>query len=179
MSRKPRVALIGAGIGGLTAAVALRQRGIEAALYEQTTELTELGAGLQVGPNAVKVYRALGLEAELRAIAGEPVNALTLHYTDSMPLARGKMRGNMATQFGAPYYTVHRGDMLRVVAKPVPEKSINLGKRCISATSSDTTAIARFADGSEIEADVIVGCDGIRSKVRESLFGAAAPRQTG
>lgn len=179
MSRKPRVALIGAGIGGLTAAIALRQRGVEVALYEQASELTELGAGLQVGPNAVKIYRALGLEAELRAIAGEPINALTLNWTDSLPLARGKMRGNMAAQFGAPYYTVHRGDMLRIVAQPVPDAILHRGKRCAGVANIGNTAVARFADGSEIEADIIVGCDGIRSKVRESLFGAAAPRQTG
>jgi salicylate hydroxylase len=179
MSRKPRVALIGAGIGGLTAAIALRQRGIEVALYEQATELIELGAGLQVGPNAVKVYRALGLEAELRAIAGEPINSLTLNWTDSMPLARGKMRGGFASQFGAPYYTVHRGEMLRVVAAPVPDSSLSFGKRCVGVANAGGVAVARFADGSEIEADAIIGCDGIRSKVRESLFGAAAPRQTG
>lgn len=179
MSRKPRVALIGGGIGGLTAAIALRQRGIEVALYEQASALTEIGAGLQVGPNAVKVYRAIGLEAELRAIAGEPINALTLNWTDSMPLARGKMRGNMATQFGAPYYTVHRGDMLRILAKTVPRSIMHLGKRCVGVANSGNGAVARFADGSEIEADIVVGCDGIRSKVRESLFGAAAPRQTG
>ena len=179
MNRKPRVALIGAGIGGLTAAIALRQRGIDVALYEQSAELTEVGAGLQVGPNAVKVYRALGLEAELHAIAGEPLNAVTLNYADSMPLARSKMRGNMAAQFGAPYYTVHRGDMLRVVAQAVPETIVDRGRRCTSVATIGNTAIARFADGSEIEADVVVGCDGIRSKVRESLFGAAAPRQTG
>lgn len=179
MSRKPRVALIGAGIGGLTAAIALRQRGIEVLLYEQAPELTEIGAGLQIGPNAVKVYRALGLEAELRAIAGEPVNSITLNWTDSMPLARGRMRDGMETQFGAPYYTVHRGDMLRLVAKPVPDASIALGKRCIAVENACDSAIAHFEDGSAIEADVIVGCDGIRSMVRESLFGAAAVRQTG
>lgn len=179
MARTQRVALIGAGIGGLTAAIALRRHGFEVALYEQASALMEVGAGLQVGPNAVKVYRALGLEAELRAIAGEPVNALSLHWSDGMPLSRGRMRGGMEAQFGAPYYTVHRGDMLRLVANAVPPSSIHLGKRCVGVAGTRQSATARFADGSEIEADIVIGADGIRSKVRETFFGGGAPRQTG
>jgi salicylate hydroxylase len=179
MTRSPRVALIGAGIGGLTAAIALRQRGIEVALYEQASALTELGAGLQLGPNAVKVYRALGLQDELRAIAGEPIQSLTLNWTDSMPLARGTMRGGMEAQFGAPYYTVHRGDLFRLLADAVPDSCVSTNKHCIGVTQRGATASARFVDGSEIEADIIIGTDGIRSKVRESLFGFSEPRQTG
>ncbi len=179
MIRTRRIAVIGAGIGGLTAATALRQRGFEVELYEQSTELTELGAGLQLGPNVVKVYRALGLEADLRAIAGEPVHALTLNWTDGASLSRGRMRDAMSARFGAPYYTVHRGEILKILARPVPETAIHLGKRCTGVTATENLAVAHFADGSEIEADIIVGADGIRSKVRESLYGEEAPRHTG
>jgi salicylate hydroxylase len=179
MARVQRIAIIGAGIGGLTAAIALRQRGFEVALYEQAPLLTEIGAGLQIGPNAVKVYRALGLETELRAIAGEPINAISLNWTDGMVLSRAPMKTGMTAQFGAPHLDVHRGDLLRLLAKPVPDRLVHLGKRCLGIAATPEGAAVRFADGSTIEADLVIGSDGIRSMVRESLFGRDDPRFTG
>lgn len=179
MARIQSIAIIGAGIGGLTAAIALRQRGFEVALYEQAPLLTEVGAGLQVGPNAVKVYRALGLDAELRAIAGEPIDAISLNWSDGKVLSRAPMKAGMTAQFGAPHLDVHRGDLLRLLAKLVPEEIVHLGKRCIAIEQRPDTSAARFADGSTIEADLVIGSDGIRSMVRESLFGRDAPRFTG
>lgn len=179
MARLKRIAVMGAGIGGLTAAIALRQRGFEVELFEQAAGLTEVGAGLQVGPNAVKVYRALGLEAELRAIAGEPINAISLNWTDGMPLSRAPMRAGMTAQFGAPHLNVHRGDLLQVIAKPVPDSIVHLGKRCLATANTRDGAAVRFADGSAIEADLVIGSDGIRSMVRQSLFGCEDPRFTG
>ena len=84
MSRRPlRVVIVGAGIGGLAAAVALRQRGVEVSVYERSARLEEVGAGIQVGPNAVKVLRALGLEEELRRHAFEPTNMVSLRWDDA------------------------------------------------------------------------------------------------
>ncbi len=176
MARTRRIALIGGGIGGITAAIALRQRGFEVSVHEQSPALAEVGAGLQLGPNAVKVYRALGMEDDLRKIGGQPVNALTLNWTDNTPLARGNMRDGMIAQFGAPYYNVHRADMLHLIARAIPESCLHLGKRCLGVNAKGS---ARFADGSEIEADIVIGSDGVRSMVRTSLFGAEAPRYTG
>jgi len=81
--RPLRVAIIGAGIGGLAAACALRQRGIEVEVYERSARLEEVGAGLQIGPNAVKVFRALGLEDALRRNAFEPINMVSLNWDDA------------------------------------------------------------------------------------------------
>ena len=93
MARRIRVAVIGAGLGGLAAAGALRQRGIEATVYERAGELGEVGAGIQLGPNAVKVLRALGVEQKLRALACEPVNIVSVAWDDAHLRFREPLKG--------------------------------------------------------------------------------------
>ncbi len=132
-----RVAIIGGGIGGATAGCALAQAGLEVSIYEAAPELEEIGGGVALHPNAMRV---------LRMISGA---------------------------------TVHRADLLDVIAAALPADSVTLGKRCSTVESHGDVAVARFADGSEIEADVIVGADGIHSRVRAALFGPDDPRFTG
>src|SRR5215475_1659272 len=108
MARKARIAVIGAGIGGLAAACALRGRGFEVHVYERAGEL---GAGLQLGPNAVKVLRALGIEERLRPLACEPTNIVSVAWDDAHLRFREPLKGIAATQFGAPYLTAHRADL--------------------------------------------------------------------
>src|SRR5580658_9474395 len=110
-NRSPRVAIIGAGIGGLAAAVALRQRGLEVAVHERATKLEEVGAGLQIGPNGVRVLRALGLGDELQRNAFEPTNMVSLKWDDASFRFREPMRGYYAEKFGIPYMTAHRADV--------------------------------------------------------------------
>jgi salicylate hydroxylase len=177
--RPLRVIIVGAGIGGLAASCALRQRGIEVAIFERAQKLEEVGAGLQIGPNAVKVFRALGLEDALRRNACEPTNMVSLKWDDASLRFREPMRGFYEPQFGAPYMTAHRADlhtMLRAAAASVP---LRLGAICIGADTVDGQAVARFSDGTEAEADVVVAADGIRSTIRAQHFGADAPRFTG
>jgi salicylate hydroxylase len=178
MARRTRVAVIGAGLGGLAAAAALRQRGIEATLYERADELGEVGAGIQLGPNAVKVLRALGVEAPLRALACEPRNIVSVAWDDGRLRFREPLKGTAMAQFGAPYLTAHRADLHRVLCDLLPAESVRLGARCIGARSTGSGAVAEFADGSQVEADVVVGADGINSTVRQSLFGAQPVRFT-
>ncbi|MCX7313955.1 MAG: FAD-dependent monooxygenase [Alphaproteobacteria bacterium] len=178
MTHNIRVAIIGAGLGGLAAAGALRQRGIEALVYERAPQLAEVGAGIQLGPNAVKVLRALGLEQALRPLSAEPVNYVSLAWDDARVRYREPMSGPYTAQYGAPYLMAHRADLHRLLSELVPANSIWLGVTCTGVASAGGGAVARFADGSEIEADVIVGADGINSTVRESLFGIAPVRFT-
>ena len=177
MDRKLRIAVIGGGIGGLTAARALLRRGFEVHVYESSPELKEIGAGVALGPNAMKALRSLDLEDPVRAIG---------YQSDYQQLRTWKGRiisktdpTVSARRFGASGCTIHRADLLDVLAQSVPADFVSLSARCEAVTTSDDGAAARFTDGTEIEADVVLGADGIHSAVRASLFGPDAPQFTG
>jgi salicylate hydroxylase len=176
--RPLKVVIIGAGIGGLAAACALRQRGIEVEVYESAPALGEVGAGVQLGPNAVKVLNALGLAKDLEKCTFEPLNRIHLNWDDASLRAREPMRDHYLNIYGAPYRTAHRAALHRTLQEAIPAEHIHLGRTCVDVSTDSDTAIARFQDGSAVEADVIVGADGIRSNVRMSLFGASQPRFT-
>jgi salicylate hydroxylase len=182
VARNIRVAIIGAGLGGLAAAGALRHHGIEVVVYERAPQLGEVGAGIQLGPNAVKVLRALGLERALRPLTAEPASYVSLAWDDARIRYREPMKGLYAVQYGAPYLMAHRADLHRLLCELVPAESVRLGAQCTGVSSARLStrlgASASFADGSQIEADVIVGADGINSTVRESLFGVQPVRFT-
>jgi len=173
-----RVAIIGGGIGGLTAANALSRAGIEVAVYEAAAELREIGAGVALHPNAMKVLRAIGVEDGVRAVAGRSQWQVLRNWKTGRVIGRTSRR-QQAASFGIEGATVHRADLLDVLAGALPAGMVTLGKRCTQVRTDGEVAAARFADGSEIEADVIAGADGIHSAVRASLFGPDAPRFTG
>jgi len=179
MARTARIAIIGGGIGGLTAAQALRRRGFEVAVYEAAPELKEIGAGVALGPNAMKALRSLDLEAPVRAVAWESEYQYLRNWRSGRVISKTPTKGYMAKRFGASGCSVHRADLLDVLGAALPKEIIHLGARCVSVESDEHVASARFTDGTEIEADVIVGADGIHSAVRASLFGPDAPRFTG
>ena len=173
-----RVAIIGGGIGGLTAANALSRAGIETAVYEAAAELREIGAGVALHPNAMKVLRAIGVEDGVREVAGRSQGQVMCNWKTGRVIGRTS-RQQQAASFGIPGATVHRADLLDVLAGALPAGLVTLGKRCTEVRPDGDVAVARFADGSEIEADIIVGADGIHSPVRACLFGPDDPRFTG
>ncbi|HMH36862.1 MAG TPA: FAD-dependent monooxygenase, partial [Streptosporangiaceae bacterium] len=173
-----RVAIIGGGIGGLTAANALSRAGIEVTVYEAAAELREIGAGVALHPNAMKVLRAIGVEEGVRAVAGRSQWQVMRNWKTGRVIGRTS-RQQQEASFGIPGATVHRADLLDVLAHALPADLVTLGKRCTQVRPDGDVAVARFADGSEIEADIIVGADGIHSPVRACLFGPDAPRFTG
>jgi len=178
-SKRPlRVVIVGAGIGGLAAACALRQRGIEVAIFERSTRLEEVGAGLQIGPNGVKVFRALGLEDELSRHAFEPTNMVSLKWDDASLRHREPLKAIARQHYGAPYITAHRADLHTMLRRAVGEQIIHLGANCVGADTDRTTAVARFADASTAEGDIVIGADGIRSTIRAQHFGSGEPRFT-
>ena len=176
--RPVRVAIIGAGIGGLTAAHALRQRGIEVDIHERAAELTEVGAGLQIGANAFKVLRALGLEQATRRATFEPARQTTLNWDDASLRARVITKGVYDSKYGAPHLTALRSDLHQMLRETLPANIIHLGKTCTAAGTAGQTAFASFADGTQIEADAVIAADGLRSVIRGQMFGAEAPQFT-
>ena len=174
-----RVILAGAGIGGLTAALAL-DPGAETILLEQAPALVEIGAGLQLSPNATRVLARLGLEAGLAAIAFEP-EANELRDAASGALILRQPLGPWArARWGAPYLHVHRADLQALLLDAVITRgrtSLRLGARVEGLESSGNGV--RLVGGEVIEAEAVVGCDGLHSAVRGAMFGADAPRFTG
>ena len=173
-----RVAMIGGGIGGLTAANALRRAGVEVAVYEAAGELKEIGAGVALHANAMRVLRFIGVEEAVRKVAGRTEYAVTRDGITGRVISRTS-RARQVELMGIEPATVHRADLLDVLAAALPDGIATLGKRCVSVESAGSSAVARFADGTEVEADVIIGADGIHSAVRTALFGPDAPRFTG
>ena len=179
MARTPKAAIIGGGLGGLAACLALQRRGIEAVVYEQTAELNEIGAGLNLSPNALKAFRALGVEDEAIAIGCQPNDQVIRSWRSGRVIARQQRGGNIAERFGAIFISIHRADLLAILAHALPDGCIRLGAKCTEVAAVSDGAMARFADGAEIEANIIIGADGTHSAVRESLFGPIEPSFTG
>jgi salicylate hydroxylase len=173
-----RVAIIGGGIGGLTAAGALLRAGAEVSVYEAAGELKEIGAGVALHANAMRVLRFIGVEDAVRKVAGRTEYAVTRDGITGRVISRTS-RARQAELHGIEPATVHRADLLDVLAAALPAGTVTLGRRCVSAGTEGEVGVARFADGTQAEADVIIGADGIHSVVRTSLFGPDAPRFTG
>jgi salicylate hydroxylase len=178
MTNTPQIAIIGAGIGGLAAACALRRFGFDVTVYERAAELGEVGAGLQLGPNAVKVLRGLGVFGALQPLAFEPANFVSLAWDDAHLRFREPLRATAAARFGAPYVMAHRADLHRLLMEQLPRESIACGAHCISVSATAAGVRADFADGRTVEADVIIGADGINSVVRENMIGLQPARYT-
>ena len=179
MARKPKIAIIGGGIGGLTAALACNRHGLDVQVYERASAIGEIGAGVTLSPNAVKAYRALGIEAYIGKIGFESEGQIVRKWDTGEILSRVHRKGMYQKEFGAPYLSMHRADLVEALASNLPTDLIFLSKLCTEAETVGDKAVARFEDGSEIEADLIVGADGIHSTVRRSVFGPQGPRFTG
>jgi salicylate hydroxylase len=177
-TRVLRVAIIGGGIGGMTAAAALHQRGLEVAIYERAGRLSEVGFGLQLGPNAVKVARALGFFDALARTCAEPASFASLTWDQSALRYRIPFQGVMSAKFGSPYLMAYRPDLHELLIGLVPASAIHLDMQCVGCANIANGATATFANGRQIEADVIIGADGIHSAVRKALFGETPARFT-
>jgi salicylate hydroxylase len=178
MRRVPRIAIVGGGVGGLATALALERRGVEIVVCEQSPALNEIGAGLNLSPNALMALRVLGVEDQVIALGSESDFLIIRNWKSGRIISRMR-RGAFRQQFGAPNLTVHRADLLDVLYGALKTVDLRFGARCIAVEQCGRGGVARLADGSEIEADIVVGADGIHSLVRKTLFGPDAPRFTG
>ena len=170
-----RVSIVGGGIGGLTAALSLRQAGFEVDVYEQAPELTQIGGGINMGPNAVRILRRLGLASGLDREGVRPLFTHQRRWQDGRTLQRAPLNPLCEELYGAPHITIHRADLLDVIASDFPAERIHLGHCLIGLENKSDSVEARFENGARIKADILVGTDGINSTVRAALFGEEAP----
>jgi 2-polyprenyl-6-methoxyphenol hydroxylase-like FAD-dependent oxidoreductase len=170
-----KVIIAGAGVGGLTTALALRQAGIEAQVYEQTPDLRQVGAGLHLWTNAVRVLQGLGVADTLERHAS--VMRVAEFRTSSGRLLASWPQAEISRENGAPTLQISREELSKVLSEAVGD--VHLDKRATGFEEHDDHVTVRFADGSSEDADVLVGADGLRSAIRAQILGEEPTREAG
>jgi len=170
--------IIGGGIGGLSAALALERVGVFCDVFEQAEELREVGAGLTVWANAIRAFEQLGVAQRVLSL-GSKVDRFEVRTSTGKTLS-ALSSSNLEKKLGAPVFVVvHRADVLRGQAAGLETGRTHCGARCISIENNTDGVLARFADGREASADLLIGADGLHSVVRSQLHGPARPRYAG
>ena len=172
-AREVRIGIVGAGIGGLTLALALRQRGLTADVYEQASELREIGAAVALTANGTRELQRLGCLEAIAALSTEPSEIIWRGWRDdkriaSFPIGKG---GVYRTRFGAPYFGIHRSDLQRVLGAAHGSDRLHLGHRLVSLSEISNVIRLDFANGTTAEVDVLIGADGQHSLVRKYVVG--------
>jgi salicylate hydroxylase len=170
-----RVLIAGVGIGSLTAALALRQAGLDAHVYEQASVLREVGAGVAISPNAVKVLHRLGLAQALQSVGVVSDSMDSRDWQTGAVLGRVPLADAAVKRWGAPFYHLHRADLHDALRAALGDKHITLGARCVAVAQHGTTVELRFADGREAAGELLIGADGIHSVVRDHVAGPDRP----
>ncbi len=173
-----RIHVIGAGIGGLSLALALEKVGLQCEVHEAASELGEVGAGVQIGPNASRVLAHLGLGEALDRVGVRPATGDLRRWEDGAILTSQPLGSEVEATFGHPYFHVHRHDLHSLLRDAVTAP-IHLGRRCVGVEETADGVVAAFADGSSVTADVLVGADGVHSAVRTALHGEQPARFSG
>jgi len=173
------IGIIGGGVGGLTAAASLLRAGFDVQVYEQAGTLGEVGAGINIGPNASRILHRLGIADELGRTGVKPASFDQRRWDDGRILLRSPLGEAVEKAFGAPYYTFHRGDLHRALANAIPADRTHLAHRFTHLMDHGDRVEAHFENGASISVDALIGADGIHSVVRHALFGPEKPRFTG
>ncbi|MER7394566.1 FAD-dependent monooxygenase [Streptomyces sp. NPDC000151] len=179
-SQSYQVTIVGGGLGGMTAALALRHQGLRVTVLEQAAQLGEVGAGIQTAPNASRVLLGLGLRRQLAAIHTEPLDQVRRRWQDGSIIGLTSLGQHCKDRYNAPYWHYHRADLHRVImeacldpAGPGPAVEVHTSSRVAELDRSDPARpVAVTDDGRRYAGDVLIGADGIRSRVRD-LMGAA------
>ncbi|WP_066122073.1 FAD-dependent monooxygenase [Bordetella ansorpii] len=179
MQGKPRIAVIGAGLGGTAGAALMARAGFDVRLYEQAPAFSRLGAGIHLGPNVMKIMRAIGIEDELNRQGSHPDFWYSRHWKTGEELARIPLGDYALSHYGASYLTVHRGDFHALMTQALPPGVLRFGKRLAKIDDLGDAVRLEFADGTVDEADIVIGADGVNSRVREHLLGPEPPKYTG
>lgn len=178
-SSDARIAVIGGGLGGAAAAILLHQAGQDVTVYEQAPAFTRLGAGIQLSPNVTRVLRALGIEEHLRATGLRPTRWLSRKWDTGEILLELELGDALETRYGAPYFSVHRGDFHASMIDRIPATCLQFGKQLVGLAADGEGMRLEFADGTHANAEIVIGADGLNSIVREILLGPERPIYSG
>ena len=178
IDRNLSIAIIGGGIGGLTAGIALKKAGFAPRIYERAAAFGEVGAGISITPNAVKGLESLGMGEFLTANANEPLEQVQCHGKTGEHLVAFNRRDCRAT-YGAAYYQLHRADLLAKLVEEFGQENCSMGKSVVSFSDDAEGVTMAFDDDTTATADVMIAADGLRSIVRDTLFASRPPQFSG
>jgi len=180
---RPTIGIVGGGIGGLTTAVALQRQGHRVSVFEQAPRLEEVGAGLQISPNGMRVFAEIGLAARVLAVAFEPEGKEIRLWNTGDTWKLFDLGVVSRERYGHPYVTVHRNDLHQILVETVEEHergTIRLGHRFSAVERNDAGGVTIAFEGHPSASfDVVIGADGVHSKLRELLFGSGPAEFTG
>jgi 6-hydroxynicotinate 3-monooxygenase len=179
MRRTTRIAVIGAGLGGMTVAGLLQRSGFAVKVYEQAQAFSRIGAGIHLSSNVMLVMRRLGIEKALSDIGLHPDAFVSRQWNTGEVLFELPFDPASEAHYGAAYINVHRGDLHAVLESALDHGTVTFGKRLRDIEDTGHAIRLAFEDGTSAEADLLIGADGIFSKVREFLLGPEKPRFTG
>jgi 6-hydroxynicotinate 3-monooxygenase len=179
LNRGNRIAVVGAGLGGLTCAAFLQREGFAVTVYEQAPAFSRIGAGIILSANVMKVLRRLGVERRLLETGIGPDAFVSRAWDTGETLYEITLDAASEQRFGGPYINVHRGDLHAVLETAVRPGSIAFRHGLVGLEQAGGAIQLLFDNGARQEADIVIGADGIRSKVRDILLGPAPPRFTG
>jgi salicylate hydroxylase len=176
------ILIVGAGIGGLTATLALLRAGHDVDVYEQAHELAELGAGVQISANGARVLFALGLENAIRNVWCEAAGKEIRLWNTGETWKLFDLVADSVERYGAPYFMIHRADLHRALIDAVRARkpdAIRLGSRCVGFDDDGADVTLQLANGERISGDALIGADGVHSRIRNILVGDDKPQFTG
>lgn len=179
MNREMRIAVVGAGLGGLTAAGFLQRAGFAVTVYEQAPSFSRIGAGIILSANVMKVLRRLGIERSLVETGIKPHAYISRAWDTGETLYEIVFDAASEEHFGGPYLNVHRGDLHRVLERVISPATIAFDHRLVGLDETSDAVHLTFENGVKVDADLVIGADGVRSMVRESLLGNEPPRFVG
>lgn len=179
MDRKTRIAVVGAGLGGMTVAGFLQRAGFSVTVYEQAPAFSRIGAGIILSANVTKVLRRLGLEQMVVDIGIKADCYISRAWDTGETMYKIEFDAESEARFGGPYANIHRGDLHAVLEKGVAPGSIAFNHRLVALDETRDAIGLVFDNGARVEADIVIGADGVNSKVREYLLGVEPPRYIG
>ena len=178
MERGVRIGIVGAGLGGATAAGLLQRAGFNVQVFEQAPAFDRIGAGIHLTANVMKVLRHLKVDRTLSDIGIHPNSFVSRKWDDGAVLFELPLGPEGEARYGAPYITVHRGDLHAAIASQLETGTIAFGKRLQAVDRRSSSMRLSFSDGDDAEVDILIGADGVNSRVREVLLGPDKPRFT-